>query len=392
MPQSSAPIVGVNLSDLDWRDSFGDEAGVLGDLDGTAYKVTLPTNSDVVAVGSPSQRSVARVAGFVHRIPAGETESITIPAATGSARTDIIALRYDPAFTGAPGPVRLVRIAGTSAGLPAYDAAPPGVEDLPLWSITRQPGQALSQATLVRMYPRLAPVLDVPTFSPLPTSSPIATLLRRGDEQFVRTLDSNGVPVWVDSSSLSRLRLTSTGDASVTSTGHAFQIGPDNGLNVIIDNNELIARNNGALAGTFGFGGNRLIALGAPVGSADAATKGYVDGRVGSPTGWATASLSGFANRGGQPVQYKRDITGEVKFRGSMTNNNRYAAPSATVFTLPVGFRPASALTVPIATNIGLFNANLTVNTAGAVAISAFVGTLDPGVVWHLDSVRFEAA
>ena len=42
-----------------------------------------------------------------------------------------------------------------------------------------------------------------------------------------------------------KVRLTNVGDASAGSTGHAFQIGPDNGFNTIIDNNEIIFRNNG---------------------------------------------------------------------------------------------------------------------------------------------------
>lgn len=43
-----------------------------------------------------------------------------------------------------------------------------------------------------------------------------------------------------------RIRLTSTTDASPTSTDHAFQIGPDNGANLIVDGNEIMARSNGA--------------------------------------------------------------------------------------------------------------------------------------------------
>ena len=41
-------------------------------------------------------------------------------------------------------------------------------------------------------------------------------------------------------------RFTSTGDASVGSTLHAFQAGTTSGTNIIIDNNEIMARNNGA--------------------------------------------------------------------------------------------------------------------------------------------------
>jgi len=43
-----------------------------------------------------------------------------------------------------------------------------------------------------------------------------------------------------------RLRLTATDDVTISSTLHAFQIGADSGLNLVIDGNEIMARNNGA--------------------------------------------------------------------------------------------------------------------------------------------------
>lgn len=43
-----------------------------------------------------------------------------------------------------------------------------------------------------------------------------------------------------------RLRATSTSDVTLASTGHGFQVGPDNGLNLAVDSNEIQARNNGA--------------------------------------------------------------------------------------------------------------------------------------------------
>ena len=49
----------------------------------------------------------------------------------------------------------------------------------------------------------------------------------------------------------STLRLTSTTDASATSTGHAFQSGPTNNANIIINSNEVMARNNGAVAALY---------------------------------------------------------------------------------------------------------------------------------------------
>lgn len=48
-----------------------------------------------------------------------------------------------------------------------------------------------------------------------------------------------------DSLTLSKIRLTSTTDVTTTSTEHALQIGPDNGLNLRIDGNEVSALNNG---------------------------------------------------------------------------------------------------------------------------------------------------
>lgn len=43
-----------------------------------------------------------------------------------------------------------------------------------------------------------------------------------------------------------RLRATSTGDASLTSTAHGLQVGPTTSSNLAIDGNEILARNNGA--------------------------------------------------------------------------------------------------------------------------------------------------
>ena len=47
---------------------------------------------------------------------------------------------------------------------------------------------------------------------------------------------------------LDKIRITNTSDASLSSTDHAIQIGTTSGQNLIIDNNELSSRNNGAAA------------------------------------------------------------------------------------------------------------------------------------------------
>ncbi|MGW6738668.1 hypothetical protein [Streptomyces sp. NPDC055013] len=43
-----------------------------------------------------------------------------------------------------------------------------------------------------------------------------------------------------------QISLNNTTDASLSSSGHAFQIGPTSGINLIADNNEIMARNNGS--------------------------------------------------------------------------------------------------------------------------------------------------
>jgi hypothetical protein len=57
------------------------------------------------------------------------------------------------------------------------------------------------------------------------------------------------------------LRLPDTGDASLSSTDHPFQTGSTSGANLIIDTNEIMARNNGAVATMFlnAEGGNVTI-------------------------------------------------------------------------------------------------------------------------------------
>ena len=58
-------------------------------------------------------------------------------------------------------------------------------------------------------------------------------------------LDINGEADVSGNMTALRIRATSTGDASLVSTTHGFQVGPDSGDNIIIDTNEIIARDNG---------------------------------------------------------------------------------------------------------------------------------------------------
>lgn len=76
------------------------------------------------------------------------------------------------------------------------------------------------------------------------------------------------------------LRLTNTGDASATSTTHALQIGPTSGPNLILDVNEIMARDNGALVPVFVEGGVDLGTV-TPT-AASAVRKDYVDTQIGT--------------------------------------------------------------------------------------------------------------
>jgi len=72
------------------------------------------------------------------------------------------------------------------------------------------------------------------------------------------------------------LRLRTTGDASLTSTGHGFQIGPDNGVNLIADNNEIQARNNGAGSQlNFNLEGGNIV-LGSTISPGTVSARGYL--------------------------------------------------------------------------------------------------------------------
>lgn len=203
MPEISGPrVTGTDaerqLDDLIWRDLFGSEAGVIGDIDGSAYKLALPSDSLIVAVGSMTQPSLCNVGGFRHRIAGGDSQSVTMAAMGGTARTDVISAKLDlTGFTGAPGPVRLVATTGTTIAIPVLDDSSPGIEHHPLWALTRQPGQTLAQATVQRLFSRLSPVLARAVGAPLPTSAPLDTIVSQGVSRFRRVLDSALVPTWV---------------------------------------------------------------------------------------------------------------------------------------------------------------------------------------------------
>lgn len=310
MPETSAPrITGTDaerqLDDTLWRDMFGDEAGVIGDYDGSAYKLTLPTSSNVAQVGSTTQASLSVVGGFRHRIPAGETQSVTVPAIASSARTDIIAARLDLAtFTGAPGPVRLVAIEGTSTNLPVYDDAPPGIEDLPLWAITRQSGQSLSQGSVTDLRNRISRVISVPHFGVLPQSAPLGYLADWKGVLYRRTIDSAGNTIWVRHTELETNPTALDGSAIPASARK---------VNVVASYITTVGNTAGGFNVQFGFTFTKLIAVKLTPGDRVGGL-GFI---VPVPANFTTSSAHGVAYQpGGAPVPINSTIRVEVNAVG----------------------------------------------------------------------------
>lgn len=204
MAQESGPLVGANFTDTQWRAIFGGEPGIVGDVDGTAFNLTLGAGTDDALLGSTTQDSVAVVGGFMHRIAEDSTQAVTIPPSTDvKGRTDIIAVRLDQGtYTTAPGPCRLVRIEGVegSTARPSMDEAPPGVEDFPLWAVTRKgngtTAEGLNQAAKVDLRRRTGPNLLVPAGEALPPDVPLGTRAQRDRSEFVRGLNSSGSAEW----------------------------------------------------------------------------------------------------------------------------------------------------------------------------------------------------
>lgn len=121
------------------------------------------------------------------------------------------------------------------------------------------------------------------------------------------------------------LRLNSTTDASLTSTGHAFQIGPTTAGNVIIDNNEIMARNNGSasLLQLNGDGGN--ITLG------DATTTVNIFGNVNGATITTSSTITAAAAITTQGNMFAGDATTSTGTRQITIGGSRTGSGISTL-------------------------------------------------------------
>lgn len=208
MTQLSGPVNKRPFRVDEFRYLIGNEPGIKEDMDGTAYDLVLSTNSDEAVIGSATEDSITVVGGGDHVIPKGAPERIVIPEPVNGARTDLIVIRYDPAWAFVPagvdpltwvGPCRLHRIAGTEgSGVPPYDDTPPGIEDEVIWQVTRVPGKALTaiETTVVDRRVRTGPNVNTDTLANAP-KAPLGTVLHLDSgESRVRALDAQGSPFW----------------------------------------------------------------------------------------------------------------------------------------------------------------------------------------------------
>lgn len=109
---------------------------------------------------------------------------------------------------------------------------------------------------------------------------------------------------------VSKVRLKATGDASATSTGHAFQIGDDTGANLIIDQNELQARNNGVGKVLYiEYGANASTTAYVPTGAGDFTTKDYTDKLAASSIFGKEIAANTNLNTLTIPGTYKQSLT-----------------------------------------------------------------------------------
>lgn len=184
----------------------------------------------------------------------------------------------------------------------------------------------------------------------------------------------------------STIRLTSGTQANLSSTGHAFQIGVDSALNMVIDYNDIQGRNNGA-AGALGInnyggsvsigdGSTTTITLGGTIASASLAIATLAE---------STAGTSGVKLM--TPEQTRNAIeTGNYALTGGFTStaDDDGTKSSGTYTPVPTAgnFRRivnGGAFTLAAPTTNGDYTMVIQITnsaTAGAITLSGFSKTL----------------
>lgn len=176
-----------------------------------------------------------------------------------------------------------------------------------------------------------------------------------------------------------RIRLTATTDASESSTGHALQIGPTSGNNLIADVNEIMARDNGSESALFlNSDGNAKV----EVGEGGFVSRGAINGA------WTTVTTGASAASGWTVSSYQHQRCGDwVQFRlivertgTDITVSSTYGdITNTTVATLPTSAR--GTLNASLSAGGGGVTGRMCAGTynpsTGVVQVTATAGTAD---------------
>lgn len=186
-------------------------------------------------------------------------------------------------------------------------------------------------------------------------------------------LSSSGIAVNGPISSSGTARLTNTTTATASSTGHAFQIGPNNGVNLRLDTNDILAASNGSLA-PLNLTGSQVNINGLNY----AVNYG--------PTTVPISDTTNFAYYGSQPIQVMRSgpmvtVTGVIKcltvdYIKSNTQRTFAVLPS---WAIPLGVNSITIKAQGSGTDTWLFQINA---NDGGLSGSRYSGATQGAGVW----------
>ncbi len=110
-------------------------------------------------------------------------------------------------------------------------------------------------------------------------------------------------------------------------------------------------------------------------------------------TDWITPAGVVAGDIASTTLRYRKDSFGQVHFSGSITFDASVGAQTATIFTLPAGYRPSQTerFTIGISTiGSGAFTGEVTINTSGTVVyVLQFPGADFNSLAIYLSSIKF---
>lgn len=186
MTTSSYPVVGANIDHAQWRALESGMDGLFDTDASTADRERLGLDLSDLGTTARIKRGKVRFKGFAMTCSANH--DLTLPAAGGSPVLYAVGVMYDPALEQNPaGPLYL------NAQVKASQVIPSGGAYLPLYEVTRNPGQVLSAAAVVDLRRYVGPSLLLPDAFPLTGYSfPVGTQAIRAGQQLVRVPDAAG--------------------------------------------------------------------------------------------------------------------------------------------------------------------------------------------------------